>query len=158
MTDERDSDALYRMPGYLIRRCHQISVGIFHEICGQFDLTPIQYALMWGIESHPEIDQIQLSRLVGVDRTTIGNVILRLENRGLITRTSDAKDRRVKRLSLTGTGRALMSDVLPHVLTVQENLLAPLSGTERTAFIRLLGKIVSRKNTASRAPTGPSTH
>lgn len=155
MPKKASFDMLYEMPGHLIRRCHQISVGIFHDVCGEFDMTPIQFALMSGIQSNSGIDQVQLSRLIGVDRTTIGNVILRLEKRGALKRSADASDRRVKRLALTPSGEQLLMAALPSVQEVQDQFLAPLEEEERVEFIRLLSKAVSLNNENSRAPTAP---
>ena len=36
-------DDLYTKPGHLIRRAHQIVVGMFMEECAEHDLTPVQY-------------------------------------------------------------------------------------------------------------------
>ncbi len=149
LVNDRD---FYSMPGHLVRRCHQISVGLFHDECGAFDLTPIEFAIMSGVETQPGIDQIQLSGLVGVDRTTIGNVILRLEKRNLIERHADDQDRRVKRLFLSPEGKAVLDKARPSVLDVQEKLLAPLSTKEREQFVNLLTKIVSENNENSRVP------
>ncbi|MCF8480322.1 MAG: MarR family transcriptional regulator [Rhodospirillum sp.] len=147
--------ALESMPGYLIRRSHQISVGLFHEACGEMGLTPIQFALLSGIDARPGLDQIQLSRLVGVDRATIGNVISRLEGRGHILRTPDERDRRVKRLALTGSGEAALEAARPLVKEVQDRLLEPLSAEERTLFVRLLGRLVLENAEGSRVPSEP---
>ncbi|MCP5366813.1 MAG: MarR family transcriptional regulator [Hyphomicrobiales bacterium] len=152
MAKKDRAEDLFQMPGHLIRRCHQIAVGTFHDACGDFDLTPVQFAVLRGIGLRPGIDQVELSRAVGIDRTTIGDVILRLEKRGLLGRAADAADRRVKRLSLTAAGADLLDRVLPSVRAVQDRLLAPLSPGERAAFIRLLTKVVDRNNENSRAP------
>ncbi len=140
------------MPGYLVRRCHQISVGLFHEVCGETGMTPIQFATLSGIEWRPGQDQIQLSRLVGVDRATIGNVLLRLEGRGYIERTPDERDRRVKRIALTEQGRQALEEVRPLAAVVQDRLLEPLSAEERATFVELMGKVVLENNDGSRAP------
>jgi DNA-binding MarR family transcriptional regulator len=141
------------MPGYLIRRTHQISVGLFHEACGEIGLTPIQFALLSGIDARPGLDQIQLSRLVGVDRATIGNVISRLEGRGYILRTPDERDRRVKRLALTNVGEEALDAARPLVKDVQEKILEPLSAGEKEVFVRLLGKLVLENAEGSRVPS-----
>jgi DNA-binding MarR family transcriptional regulator len=150
--------ALESMPGYLIRRSHQISVGLFHELCGDMGanggLTPIQFALMSGIQARPGLDQIQLSRLVGVDRATIGNVLGRLESRGHIERAPDEKDKRVKRLFLTEAGAAAMEAARPLVAEVQNRLLAPLTEEEKAVFVRLLAKLVLENADGSRVPSG----
>lgn len=151
MSDDRL--ALYDMPGYLIRRCHQIAVGLFHEGCAETGLTPIQFAVLSGIQFDPGIEQIQLSKLAGVDRTTIGNVIYRLEGRGYILRKPSDQDRRIKRLFLTDEGRASLSVARPMVQEVQERILSPLDEAERAQFMALLNKMLVANNEGSRAPS-----
>ena len=74
MTDNND------MPGHLARRFQQIAVAIFHaevEEAG-YDLTPVQYAALTTIRTHPGIDQATLAGLIAYDRTTITGVVDRL--------------------------------------------------------------------------------
>lgn len=143
---------VYHLPGHLIRRCHQISLGIFHDECKVLGLTPIQYGTLAAIQANPRIEQITLSGLIGVDRTSIGDVLLRLEKRGLIARNADEKDRRLRRLTITGAGTALLASAQDSVMRVQERLLAPLDSQEQALFLRLLGRIVEANNEESRVP------
>ena len=59
----------------------QIAVSIFVEECKAFDLTPVQYAALVAIHTHPGIDATRLSAVIAFDRSTLGNVIERLENK-----------------------------------------------------------------------------
>ena len=79
-------DAVYTAPGYLFRRMQQIAVAIFVEECRAFDLTPVQYAALIAIHTHPGIDATRLSAVIAFDRSTLGNVIERLEAKKLIER------------------------------------------------------------------------
>src|SRR5439155_24353437 len=54
-------DAVYTAPGYLFRRMQQIAVALFVEECRAFDLTPVQYAALVAIHTHPGIDATRLS-------------------------------------------------------------------------------------------------
>src|SRR6476619_5597017 len=72
-------DAVYTAPGYLFRRMQQIAVAIFVEECRAYDLTPVQYAALVAIRTHPGIDATRLSAVIAFDRSTLGNVIERLE-------------------------------------------------------------------------------
>ena len=76
-------DAVYTAPGYLFRRMQQIAVAIFVEECKAFDLTPVQYAALVAIHTHPGIDATRLSAVIAFDRSTLGNVIERLEAKAL---------------------------------------------------------------------------
>ena len=66
-------DAVYTAPGYLFRRMQQIAVAIFMEECKDFDLTPVQYAALIAIHTHPGIDATRLSAVIAFDRSTLGN-------------------------------------------------------------------------------------
>ena len=72
-------DAVYTAPGYLFRRMQQIAVALFIEECKAFDLTPVQYAALVTISTHPGIDATRLSAVIAFDRSTLGNVIERLQ-------------------------------------------------------------------------------
>ena len=82
-------DAVYTAPGYLFRRMQQIAVALFIEECSAFDLTPVQYAALVTISTHPGIDATRLSAVIAFDRSTLGNVIERLEAKGWATLTWD---------------------------------------------------------------------
>ena len=91
-------DAVYTAPGYLFRRMQQIAVAIFIEECKAFDLTPVQYAALIAIRTHPGIDATRLSAVIAFDRSTLGSVIERLEAKSYIERKPAPEDKRVKLL------------------------------------------------------------
>jgi MarR family transcriptional regulator, temperature-dependent positive regulator of motility len=148
---------IYTMPGHLIRRLNQISVGLFGErMAGAgLTLTPVQYAALSGIRANPGVDQATLAGLVAYDRATLGKVIDRLEARRLVTRTTSTKDRRAKTLALTRSGVALLDAADPHVKKVQPDILAGLNADERAEFLAMLTKITMAGNDRSRAPLIP---
>lgn len=143
---------LYQKPGHLIRRCQQIAVAIFVDECKKFNLTPVQYALLSAMQDLEETDQITLAGIVALDRSTTGNVLNRLEERGLVQRTVNENDKRTKLITITAQGRKLLKSVHPAVNHVQDILLAPLSEKEKTAFLKALKKIANANNEMSRAP------
>jgi DNA-binding MarR family transcriptional regulator len=143
------------LPGHLIRRLQQIAVGLFMEETAGHDLTPVQFAALATIARQPGEDQRTLARTIGFDTSTIGGVIDRLERRGLVQRNPAPDDRRVRRLTLTGEGAALLQQVLPGMQRAQKRMLAPLPAGERAEFMRQLALLVAANNGASRAPSEP---
>src|ERR1043166_3628968 len=131
-------DAVYPAPGYLFRRMQQIAVSIFVEECRAFDLTPVQYAALIAIHTHPGIDATRLSAVIAFDRSTLGNVIERLEAKRLIERKPSGEDKRVKRLSLTRAGAALLRDITAAVDRAQARMLQPLKPADRKTLMALL--------------------
>jgi DNA-binding MarR family transcriptional regulator len=129
------------MPGHLIRRAQQISTALFTEECGGFDLTAVQYAALSAIRASPGVDATRLSAVIAFDRSTIGDVLERLEAKGWIVRRPGPGDRRVKLLHLSPRGEALLDQVAPAVQRVQERLLAPLPPAQRKNIILLLQQL-----------------
>ena len=145
-------DAVYTKPGYLFRRMQQIAVAIFMEECREFDLTPVQYAALVAIQTHPGSDATRLSAVIAFDRSTLGSVIERLQAKGLIERAASAADKRVKLLTITKAGAALLRDIVPSVERAQVRMLQPLKATDRKALMALLSQLVDLNNEASRVP------
>src|ERR1700740_1763488 len=119
-------DAVYTAPGYLFRRMQQIAVSIFIEECRACDLTPLQYAARVAIHTHPGIDATRLSAVIAFDRSTLGNVIERLEAKRLIEREPSEEEKRVKLLHLTRSGATLLRDIMASVDRAQARMLQPL--------------------------------
>ena len=145
-------DAVYTKPGYLFRRMQQIAVSIFVEECRDYDLTPVQYAALVTIHTHPGIDATRLSAVIAFDRSTLGNVIERLEAKDYIERKPAREDKRVKLLYLTKAGAALLRDIMPAVDGAQARMLLPLKPADRKTLLALLTQLVDLNNEASRVP------
>jgi MarR family transcriptional regulator, lower aerobic nicotinate degradation pathway regulator len=145
-------DEAEQHPGDLIRRLQQIAVGIFMDETKQFDITPVQYKALRAIHETPDIPKSYLADAIALDRSTIGELVLRLESRGLVTRTTAAGDKRVKKLRLTRSGEALLSKAEPIVKRAKDRILAPLSKADRQRFKEMLVQLVEENNEFSRAP------
>jgi DNA-binding MarR family transcriptional regulator len=145
-------DAVYTAPGYLFRRMQQIAVAIFVEECRAHDLTPVQYAALVAIHTHPGIDATRLSAVIAFDRSTLGSVIERLEAKRHIERRPAAEDKRVKLLYLTRAGGALLREIVPSVDRAQVRMLQPLKPADRKTLMALLTRLVDLNNESSRVP------
>jgi MarR family transcriptional regulator, lower aerobic nicotinate degradation pathway regulator len=133
-------ESFSRLPGHLIRRAHQVSTAYFAEECGG-DLTAVQYAALVTVGAHPGIDATRLSEIIYFDRSTIGDVLDRMEGKGWILRQSTPDDRRIKRLQLSPEGLGVLQRVAPGIRRVQERLLSGLTAAEAKTLVRLLAKM-----------------
>ncbi|HXE12957.1 MAG TPA: MarR family transcriptional regulator [Bryobacteraceae bacterium] len=85
-------------------------------------------------------------------RLTSGSISVavdRLEQRGLVERRSDERDRRVRIVQLTAAGRKLIECAFATHAEAMEAATAGLSGEERGQLIRLLRKLGKTAEAAS---------
>ncbi len=87
-----------------------------------------------------------------IDRSTLGNVIERLQAKQYIERKPAPEDKRVKLLYLTRSGTALLRDIMPSVDRAQARMLQPLKPADRKTLMALLTQLVDLNNEASRVP------
>jgi DNA-binding MarR family transcriptional regulator len=130
-------------PGHLIRRAHQQAVAIFMEETADFDVTPVQFAILNALIDDPGEDQVTLSRKVAFDAATFGSVTSRLEAKGWVRREPDAADRRRKLLWVTPAGAAAAQRMKRAVARAQLRILAPLNTREQQQLVTLLERLVA---------------
>ncbi|MBI4966640.1 MAG: MarR family transcriptional regulator [Rhodospirillales bacterium] len=138
MVDSNSLRALYRRPGFLLKRCHQVSAALFLEECREFQMTPSQYGALTVLAQYPGIDQIALGRLTGLDRSTAGLVLKLLSQRGLIERAINPKDKRRMRLKLSKEGERTLAAMAGAAKRAQERSLAGLPKDKREQFLDIL--------------------
>jgi MarR family transcriptional regulator, lower aerobic nicotinate degradation pathway regulator len=142
------------LPGHYIRRLQQMAVAIFLEETEAHGITPVQYAALQAVHDRPQLDQRTLSRSIGFDTSTIGGVIDRLEKRGLMQRNASDEDRRVRLLTLTAEGEALLEEVQPAMMRAQLRMLEPLPEPDRARFMQMLKVLVGRAGNDAGGPQG----
>ncbi|WP_280192257.1 MarR family winged helix-turn-helix transcriptional regulator [Delftia sp. PS-11] len=146
---------LYQRPGFLLRRAHQISVGIFEEQCRPLGLTPPQYGVLVLIDASPGSDQSSLARAMGFDKVTTLRLVRGLEERGMVHRALSQRDRRQHQLTLTDAGKALLQACAPLVELAYQRLVAPLEADELKELRRLLTKIETGLGPSARVRMEP---
>ena len=141
----------YAQPGHLLRRAQQISISLFYDELGD-ELTPVQYAILTQLATHPGIDQVSLAGLAAIDTSTGATVCARLEEKGLLERKIIPHNRRQRALTITPNGARLLESLEVGALRLRERLLAPLTAAEQRQFMELLARLVRENNEQSRAP------
>jgi DNA-binding MarR family transcriptional regulator len=120
-------------------------MGVMHAmkdhvatLAATLDLTPSQLAAL----SHLDVprSQRELAASLHFDASNITDIVDRLEARGLVVRTVDPDDRRIRRIVRTPEGEALRRRALDEALATAPTV-APLSASEQRTLCELLGKI-----------------
>ena len=145
-------EELYGRPGFLIRRAHQIAVALFLEETGELNITTTQYGILYLLKHRPDLDQISGAKLLGLDRSTTGMVLGKLEDAGLVGRSIGARDRRRRTLRLTRAGERMLERLIEPARRVRTRQLAAFEPHERELFLQLLDKFTRHFNESTRVP------
>jgi len=128
---------VYRLsesPSHLLRRAEQFAAEKFLKSDLPDGVTLRQTVLLAAIAEAPGASQSDLVRITGVDRSTLAEMMARMERKGLIARSAAADDGRAKSVSLTTAGRNRLEAALPAMRLVDEALVAALPRNKRAPF------------------------
>lgn len=144
--------SIYARPGFLLRRAHQLSVGLFERHCAEYGLTPPQYGVLNVLSYAPDIDQITLAKALGYDKVTTSHIVRGLQARGLLTREASSEGRRRMVMRLTRQGKTLLGRAAAGAARAHDALLQPLPPEEQAHLLRLLDQLCSALEGEARAP------
>ncbi|HZV80952.1 MAG TPA: MarR family transcriptional regulator [Geobacteraceae bacterium] len=130
-----------RSVGFLLAKAYQRACALYKEQFENYDLTPQQYGLLRFLWEEDGLTQVELSSRSQIDRTTIGGLIDRLEQSGLLQRLPHPEDRRAYLICLTKAGRNLEKELTPLGEELQQRILSPLTGDEQDALVTILQKL-----------------
>lgn len=126
-----------RHTGHLIRRAQQLHVAIWTRMVSA-DISTVQYSVLVVLERLGELSQRELGDEVDLDRSTIADLVARMERHGLVQRRPDPRDGRRKTVGLTEHGRAERWRLQPLVARVEEELTGALPDDARKELRRAL--------------------
>lgn len=146
---------LYDKPGYQIRRLRQITAGLFAAEAAAFEITGQQWTTLQALGEFSRLEQNELCDILALDRATMATLLVRLEEKGLVRRTTSAADRRRKHVALTARGRRTLAEMAPVLDRIQDRILEPLAPVDRRAFRRMLKTLVDTHAAAPLASPAP---
>lgn len=137
-----------------LRRISQAVETYSRFLLQEYGLTAPQIAALRAIERHAALGPSQLAEQLHVSAQTVAGIISRLEQRELITRERDERDRRAFRLTVTAEGKRLAASA-PSLLSDHfRRELGRLPDWERTQLLASLQRIASLMN-AAQVPVEP---
>lgn len=131
----------YRHTGYLIRRAQQKHAAAWARIVSR-ETSSVQYSILVTLERLGEASQRELCDEADLDRSTIADLVRRMERRGLLTRQRAEDDARRNNVVLTELGRAEHRRLLPLVEQVEQVLTGELTDADRERLRELLRELL----------------
>jgi DNA-binding MarR family transcriptional regulator len=110
--------------------------AVWHRRMRALDLSPPQGITLKMLSESP-LPMRAIADVLTCDASNMTGIADRLEERGLVERTTDATDRRVKLLQLTDAGRSVLASI-DAPLSSEISGLAVLADAERSQLAILL--------------------
>ena len=126
------------VPGHLIRRCQQRAVDLFTDEVGEDGPNPRQFAVLISVFQNPGMSQTALVEASGIDRSTLTEVLRRMIERGVISKSRTPADQRANALYLTEDGNTMLEMALQAAERAQARILEPIPETDRPSAINML--------------------
>jgi MarR family transcriptional regulator for hemolysin len=140
--------------GFLVHDVSRMRRTFYDQTMKPVGITRSQWWALGNISRHADSGMIQteLARILETGKVTVGRLVDRLEDSGLVYRETDAQDRRVRRIHITAKGY----DVLDQVHHVGEELDAlvheDISAEELAAATDVLARMKHNLRAALRNP------
>lgn len=106
-------------------------------LASEFELTLSQLDALKNLKE--PCSQRELAQCLHFDPSNVTDIVDRLEERGLVSRTIDPNDRRVRRLVLTDKGDAVRRELFDRAIS--QAPLNALSTTDQVRLRNLLAKV-----------------
>ena len=129
---------------FWLKRAAQYSADVYADQLGKSSLTQRQFTVLEAVKRNEGGSQTLLVRETGIDRSTLADLVNRLEMQGYLMRQRSDRDARVTFVFLTATGRKAVDKAQPHVATVDQVLIEAPPVRYRKQFLASL-QLLSEK-------------
>ena len=100
------------------------------------------FRVLVALSDDGQLSQAELGRRLAIDRSDVAAIAAELEQRELLARTRDDRDRRRNVVTITPAGEAALVRMDRAIAAAQTTLLAPLSSAEQRQLSELLGRLI----------------
>lgn len=126
---------------YLLMKSHALfSRRVLAEI-SKIGLSSGQPKILDFLLQYGEADQKTIAAYCEIEQTTVGSILLRMENAGLVLRRQKDGNRRSLYVSLTRAGKEKAEKLMDIFQDIEANATINLSVQEMETLNRLLSKI-----------------
>ncbi|WP_370189650.1 MarR family winged helix-turn-helix transcriptional regulator [Qipengyuania sp.] len=129
------------LPYQLSIASNAVSTRIAEQYRKRFALKTTEWRVMAVLGDHGALTQRELTQQTLMDKVPVNRACRRLEDRGLVQRSPNAKDGRSHLLELTAEGRAVHDGIMPLARKIESELFSVLSEEERASLLDMLVRV-----------------
>ena len=129
--------------GYRIKLLGQLLGRKFQERLEPFGLTPFHWIVLCCLWEEDGLATCSIGEKLQQVGGTLTGVLDRMEERGLIRRERDPRDRRIWRIWLTQAGKELQTVLPPIAIELVDEAMQGISPESRQLFSKLLDQAIA---------------
>ncbi len=150
MTDAAESEPyqLASSASHLLHRAEQLAAERFTQLVGE-NITLRAFAVLAAIAETPGLSQSELVKATGIDRSTLADMMVRMEKRNWIARTQSIVDKRAFSVRLAAAGAQILAGATHHARAADAAILDLLPRTKRKSFLATLTKLAKLADEAA---------
>lgn len=141
----QDHSPILKLDAFLPFRLAVLSNAVSAQIKkiydDEFRLSMWEWRVIAILGEGDGLTSTAISERALMDKPLVSRTVTALQNRGLLVRTRDPKDRRREPLKLTVQGRAIYDAVAPRALSIERSFVSALSDSEFELFESFLQRL-----------------
>lgn len=110
----------------------------------EFGLSIPEWRIIANLGRFGPLNAGDLAQRSSLDKPKVTRALQKLEARGLVERTIEARDRRQVRLTLSRRGRSTLGQIAGLALDWEKDLLSALKASERDSLTRIMATLAKR--------------
>jgi MarR family transcriptional regulator for hemolysin len=138
---------------WMARTVHRLYDAQAQKILDRENLAIAYWYYLRVLAERGELNQLELSKRVGIASTTAVPALDNLEKRGLVQRTRDPNDRRKYFVSLKPEGKRLVDEMLPELTEMISASLEGITQKDMRTFWKVMHQIETNLNQTAQNDT-----
>lgn len=132
--------------GYLLKEVSSVLRASMEEVLRPLGMSVTHYSCLELLAQRPGLSNSELARGAFVTRQSMNVLLQALERDGVVVRPTEAPVGKALPARLTERGRRELEKATAAVRSVEDRMLAGMSGDERETAFRLLGGMIRSLN------------
>ena len=128
-------------PTTLVRAIHAKSYAHLSASLSRYDLAPVDWRILSTLQEEDGHNIAYLAERTATERSNLTRAVDKLEQRGLLSRRRELRDRRHVQLYLTAAGRRKFEEALPTVLWNIDRVVAGFSKDDLETLMDFLNRM-----------------
>lgn len=117
--------------------------GVMTEALALHKISIAEWRVILGVIDGQSYSLTEVTEFTGLNQSSLSRAIVRIEKKGLVTRSRRSNDARLMSIEITPAGRALCERASSAVRTACDEELAVLTRNERETFVRIARKLLA---------------